>query len=515
MSSDMIRVTGINSGLDTESIISAYTSKQNKRVEDAKKGLQLNKWTQESWKSLNTKIYSFYSGTLSTNRLSSAYAKQKVETSSGALSVVAGDNAVNGVQTAKIKSTASAAYLTGSKIGVNKGSDSLCSTLNIDEGSQIKLVKKDGTETTIQIGGSSTDSNVKVVNTMDDLVGALKKAGVNANYDTANQRIFLSAKDTGKDYDFNLEGDNLALAKLGLASKEQINTLENPEKYKAANKIDGSNAVLLLNDAEFESNSNSFTINGSTYSINYMPSDPNESISITTKTDYDGVYEVIKNMLNEYNELVNEMSKLYNAESAKGYDPLTDEQREAMSEKEIEDWENKIKGALLKGDDTLNGVMDVLTNTVNASFKVNGKDMYLTDFGIATLGYFDAEENERYALHIDGNPEDGSTAGNADKLKSMIATDPSGTASFFSQLSNALYKNLYSKMGSSSLSSIYKVYNDKQLKTEQTDWEKKIKENEDKLSDMEDKYYAKFATMEKSLAKLNSSQASVSSFFAG
>ena len=63
MSSDLIRMMGINSGLDTESIISAYTSKASKRVQDAKNSKTLNTWTQTAWQDLNSKIYNFYSKT--------------------------------------------------------------------------------------------------------------------------------------------------------------------------------------------------------------------------------------------------------------------------------------------------------------------------------------------------------------------------------------------------------------------------------------------------------------------
>lgn len=507
MSSNMIRITGMNSGLDTESIISAYTSTHSKRVTDAKNKKTLNEWTQNAWQGMNTKIYSFYSGTLTTNRMSSAYAKTKVTTSNNALSVVAGKGAANGVQNAKIKATASAAYLTGAKIGVKSGSDNLTDSLGIAEGQQITFNDANGTKT-IQIGGESSDENTKVVNTMDDLVKAFKDFGLNANYDAGNGRIFLNAKTTGKDYDFNLGGDLDALGKLGLLTKDQGATDE-----QAVTKIDASNAVLELNGAEFESNTNTFTINGSTYSINYMPANPNETIAVTTSTDYDGIYNVVKDMLKQYNDLVNEMSKQYNAASAKGYEPLTEEQKEAMTDKEVEDWENKIKDSLLRNDDTLYSVMNALTAASYKGFEVDGKTMYLSDFGISTMSYFEAEANERYALHIDGNPDDSYSAGKEDKLKAMIAADPEKVMKFFTQLSQEMYKGLDEKMKSSSLSSIYKVYNDKQLKTEATDWDKKIADLEKKLTDIEDKYYQKFASMEKLLSSINSKQSSVAGFF--
>ena len=510
MSSDMIRVTGMNSGLDTESIIKAYTSTATARVQDAKNAKTINEWTQDKWKDLNSKIYSFYSKTLSNNRMKSAYSKSIVKTSNAALSVVAGDKAARGVQNAKILSTASAAYLTGSKIDITSKSDNLMDKLGITAGETITFSSKSG-DKTIQFGGTTTDADTKVVNTMDELVNAFASFGINANYDTGNQRIFLSAKETGENYDFELCKDGAGygtLAKLGLLTEAQGATGD-----AAASKVKATNAELELNGAKFVSDSNTLSINGSTYTINYMPTDPDENISITTSIDYDGIYDVVKNMLKEYNSLINEMSKNYNAESADKYKPLSDEQKDEMTEKEIEEWENKIKGALLRNDDTLNGVMSAMTDVVLKGFEINGKTMYLSDFGISTQGYFDAEANERNALHIDGDPDDEASADKTDKLKTMIANDPDATADFFSAFTNALYNSLYSKMGSSSLSSIYKVYNDKQLKSENVDLNKKILELEQKVTDIEDKYYKKFATMETALAKLNSTTASMTGMF--
>jgi len=68
-------------------------------------------------------------------------------------------------------------------------------------------------------------------------------------------------------------------------------------------------------------------------------------------------------------------------------------------------------------------------------------------------------------------------------------------------------------MGSSSLSSIYKVYNDKQLKEESTSWDAKILEMEDKITAIEDKWYSRFAKMESKLAKMQKNQTAVGGFF--
>ena len=192
---------------------------------------------------------------------------------------------------------------------------------------------------------------------------------------------------------------------------------------------------------------------------------------------------------------------------------FSDEQKEAMSEKEVEEWEKKIKDSLLRNDENLSGVMQALTDVTRGGIEVGGKTMYLSDFGIGTQNYFEADKNERNALHIDGDLDDEISAGKTDKLKAMIASDPETVTKFFQQFAAKMYDGLYSKMGSSNLSSIYKVYNDKQLKEESTSWDTKITELEDKITAIEDKWYSKFGKMETKLAKMQKNQTAVSGFF--
>ena len=63
------------------------------------------------------------------------------------------------------------------------------------------------------------------------------------------------------------------------------------------------------------------------------------------------------------------------------------------------------------------------------------------------------------------------------------------------------------------MSSIYKVYNDKQLKEESSSWDSKITALEDRITAIEDKWYSKFSKMETKLAKMQKNQTAVSGFF--
>lgn len=500
-----IRLSGLNSGMDTESIITELVSAKKVSVNNVKKEKIKLSWKMDAWKELNSKIYSLYTGTVDKMRWASSYVKKKSTVSdNNLLSVVSGENAINGVQTASVESLAKAGYLTGGKVQTADGGKVAANTKLTDMGIAA------GTTFNITSGGKTTEIKIDADTTMSGLVDQLRSAGVNANFDAENQRLFVSAKATGKDNDFSFSGDDAALKTLGL-----IEDASNPD---GAVKIDGSNAVLYLNGAKFESANNTFQVNGATYTLTGV-SEKNadgslKESTITTTDDYDEIYDTVKNFLKKYNELINEMDKLYNAESASGYDPLLAEEKEALTETEISDWENKIKGALLRKDSSLSSIMSTLKTTMSGSIEVDGEKMYLADFGIKTLGYFNAEENERNAYHIDGDKDDSNTSMKEDSLKAMIASDPTKVQKFFSQLSQNLYTSMTSAMSRvEGYRSIYKVYNDKQMETELSGYDKKIADMEEALTDYENKWYDKFSAMEVAMAKMSSKQSAISGLF--
>lgn len=288
-----------------------------------------------------------------------------------------------------------------------------------------------------------------------------------------------------------------------LSSNAQYNT--------KAKKVDGEDAEIWLNGVQYTGSSSTFTINNLT--IEALATTGNDEISITTSTDTQGIYDKVKDFLTEYNNIINEMTKLYNADSSKGYDPLTDDEKDSMSDKEIEKWETKIKDSLLRNDTTLSGVMSAMTTAMSQAVEINGKKYSLSSFGIHTLGYLNAAKNEQNAYHIDGDEDDTNTTGNADKLMTAISEDPDTVMQFMQQVTTNLYNAIGDKMKSTTLSSAFTIYNDKQMATQYTDYTKLIKEWETKISDKEDYYYKKFSSMESALTKLNSTQSSLSGYF--
>lgn len=278
-----------------------------------------------------------------------------------------------------------------------------------------------------------------------------------------------------------------------------------------AKRVYGTDAEIELNGVTYTSSNNSFNING--LSIQAQAETKGEEVTITTSTDTQGIYDKIKDFISEYNSLIAEMSSLYNAESAKGYEPLTAEEKESMSEKEIEQWESKIKDSLLRRDGTLGSLINTMTTSMLTSVTVDGKKYSLASLGIKTSGYFNSTTASRNQLHIDGDEDDDTTSAKTNTLMNMLNSDPDKVIDIFKGITNELYGKLDKKMRSTRLSSINTVYNDKEMAQSYSDYTKTIRAWEEKMQTIEDNYYKKFSAMEVALSKLQSQQSSLAGLF--
>lgn len=355
----------------------------------------------------------------------------------------------------------------------------------------------------------SYDDNSKIISDTEGYVtvGSDGKAVADEN----NAKVLQEVSDTNSSRQASAKA--LLDSKIAMA-KTAMNDVEDKTVTDAKKpvRVVGQDSEIMLNGAIFTNNTNNFSINGLTIqALNITAAD--EELTITTDTDVDGIYDMIKGFLKDYNDLVKSVDVAYNAASSKGYEPLTSDEKDAMSDDEVKKWEEKIKDSLLRKDSTLGSVLDTMKNDMGMSFKVGDKSYSLSSFGISTLGYFSSPENETGVYHIDGNKDDTYTSANTDKLKSMIASDPDTVITFFSQLASQLYKDLGSKMTASSTSSAYTIYNDKQMNTQYSEYNTKISEAENKVTTWEDYYYSKFSAMESALAKMNAQSSSLSGLF--
>lgn len=272
--------------------------------------------------------------------------------------------------------------------------------------------------------------------------------------------------------------------------------------------IEAADSIVQVNGATLTSSNTTLDVNG--LSLNLVSASDKE-VKVTVSNDSTAVYDAIKDFVEQYNSALSEMNKYYYADSSRGYDPLTDDQKEAMSDEEVEKWETKIKDSLLRRDSTLSGILETFRTsltgiTVKAS---DGKTYSLANLGITT-----GKDYKEYGLlHIKGDEDDTDYADSENTLQSMINSDPDIVMEVMSGIASNLYNNINKKISTTTtMKSALSFYNDKEMTKQMTQYKKDIKSWETKLSDMEDRYYKQFSAMETALSKLQSQQNSLASY---
>lgn len=649
-----VRMTGLASGLDTESLVKQLSDAYQTKVDNAKKKQTKAEWKKEAWASLNTKLMDFYKGALNTFKSAGTYNSKLVNGTLNGVKVTANSKAVSGNHKIQVKSTANAQMWTGHKINTgtytassytaitdtskkiselyDKNGYSIQNALNgssftvqnaedgskvdvninIDENTTVDDLLRDintqldgtglkasmtqgrltftnetATETTDPATGTATysggrslmitaanetsakalgltydasgkgmtvkskseisgnevntvsgsafaydkqvtaDSKVtgssKLVDlgiaqgtsikvngteivvdrttTMDSLASAMAKTGINASYDTNQGRFYLSSKNTGVENAFTVEADDATLAALGL-------NLTDGE----AGKIDASDASLVYNGVEYTQATNSFNINGLTMDVSSVGGEQAFSVD----TDVDGIYDKVKSFVKEYNTLITEMNKLYDASSSRGYEPLTADEKDAMTDEDIKNWEDKIKGSLLRRDSTISTLLTSMRTTLNKSVEVTNSDGTTSRYALSSFGIVTSNYTEKGQLHIQGNADDSDFAGLDDKLKAAISDNPEALMKTLTTLGDEIYKNFQSSMKRVvGVRSSLTFYNDLEMDDDIKSYKEDVTSLQEKLQDEQDKYYKQFSSMETALTKLQSQQTYISQLFGG
>ena len=447
-----MRLTGLSSGLDTESIVKELTAAYSTKKDDMWKEQKKIEYKQEAWTDLNADIYGFYKDTLFDAKLKSKYLTSELSSSNDNVATVSGKS--SGIQQLTVKQIATQTHITGGKFA------------NEPIGYQGSItVKMYGKEHQVDFTADMNGTQV---------AKKLSEVGLEANFDKVNGRLFLASKQSGLVGDFEISGDADVLAAIGLGA--------------TATKQKGQDAIVELNGAEFTFSNNNFTINN----IN-ITAKSEGSISIGQKTD-NSVYDMTKKFIESYNEIIKKIDSKYNADYC-NLDPLTDDERYRISDKQADDWDKKIKESSLRKDETLGSLSTLFKNTMNSFVTINGQKKSLYSIGIKTGNYLTTKQSERGVFEID-----------EDALKKAVEEDPGQVTEIITGLASKLYDKLTTKMKSSSMKSAYTVYNDKQLKEKYNDYTKKLDKWTEKMTAMEDKYYKQFAKMESMMAAMQAQQ---------
>ena len=410
-----LRITGLASGIDTETMISNLMKAERLRLDRAEADKQILVWKQELYNGINKDFANFIldtrkdfglttvtsTGTLLSNSYENLnWVKKATSSNESTATVSATAKAVNGTYSVNVQNLAD---------GVTLASTDSISGTNSKENlaTQFGLSDTDTIEFTITTDKGFKEFSFLGTNTMTDVVNAINSAkvktandkeiplGVKAMYDPTIDRFFLQTTETGKDA--SIEIDTTAgsvgeafIGKLNLnATYYTHETDSNGKHIEAKNigeftvntKYQGANAIISFAGATgIERSSNQFTINGIDFNLKTTG-----EFNVTVDTDVDKVYEKIDNFVKKYNELVEKSNNLLTEKQYRDYKPLTAEQKKDMDKKDVELWEEKAKSGLLRSDEITSRTMqNIRRGMYDKVDKVNGSYDLITKIGITT-----------------------------------------------------------------------------------------------------------------------------------
>lgn len=365
------------------------------------------------------------------------------------------------------------------------------------------------------------------VQSLLDQINNNKEIGVRATYLSGENTFALVSTNTGsgRGITFGTKDETDG----GLAAKI----------FGDGKNVDGTDAEMLVSYGEgletvVKSSSNTFdlegmevtvsgnfNVEGTGENVHVMPKDKvdrSKAVTFNAKADVDGALDAVKKFIEEYNALIKEVNTQISTKPSGSYKPLTDEQKDEMSEKEIENWEKKAKEGLLFNDPTLRDLNSDLQG-IFAEIIGNGvKPEDLEKIGItASSDWFSGGElifdEEKFKDAMNTEPELVSNVicGGGTAKKGLAQTIEDTLTRYATRFSSrnqgaggtgkGTYGRLIEEAGSEKIpSSMKKNLIDEQLKTMQENLDK-LKE---KLSVEQDRYISQFATMEKLISQMNS-----------
>ncbi len=249
---------------------------------------------------------------------------------------------------------------------------------------------------------------------------------------------------------------------------------------------------------------------------------PKNSVTFKSTTDSDKIVDAVKSMIEDYNAMMSEIKSAYATmpyRKSNGtfadYEPLTDEERQGMSESAIERYEEKAKQGILFGDRNLSNLYDKMRNIFNLS----GEDgATLRAMGIST-SYSISDGTQTITL------DEG-------KLRDMLDSDPERVTELFTktdgtggimqnmktQLDNYAKttgepKGILIQQAGSPLSSLSLLNNSWQKEIDSLNTQ--IENWQDKLSDQVDRYTQQFTRLEMLINQMNSQSSTLAGLMGG
>lgn len=344
--------------------------------------------------------------------------------------------------------------------------------------------------------------------TIDDLVSAVNDSGadVKMEFSTLTNSFKITCSNMGTGENIAVE-DNALTRALGIVADDGT----------VAGYTAGTNAVFEINGQEIYHNANSYTMDGTTFTFDESV-ELNKVNTISISKDYSDVKQLIKDFVKDYNQLIDDVYEHIGTSPKRDssdnlYEPLTDAEKEEMSEDEIENWEKLAKQGVIYNDSTVTGIMSKMRQVLYNSVTLDDG----TKFGIYGLGIKTSSELDDHGkLVID-----------EDEFENAFEKDPDAITKLFTDGTNGIMKQLDSVIDSAvKTTGDYKgslirkaglkngsTATDNSIYKEMQTINKRISTLQDRYDAKEEYWWKVFTNLETAMSDFNSQSSYLSSYF--
>lgn len=393
----------------------------------------------------------------------------------------------------------------GGTLGLTKASASN----KINSGSTLSnLGFKPEADGTYKLNINGTEISLDKNSTISSMMSAVNKsaAGVTMTYSSLTNSFTLESKEFGGAGKVEV-GDTSLGRSLGLV-----------DDNGTVGASEGQNAIFEINGQEVYLNDNTYTLDGNTFTFNDNMT-IGETYTVNIAKDSTTVKDALKKFVESYNKLIDDVYGYIGKSPAKDddgntYEPLTDAEKEEMSEDEITKWEEKAKQGVLYNDSTVSTVMSQMRSALYTSVTLDDG----SKFGIYNLGIKTSSEwSEHGKLQIDENAFDKAFENNEDAIIKLFTDSDTGMMKKLNSVIDGAVKSsgaantrgtLVRKAGKADSS----VTTDSTIYKEMVKMQDRLKELQDRYDTKEEYWWKVFTNMETAMADLNSQTSYISSY---
>lgn len=393
----------------------------------------------------------------------------------------------------------------GGTLGLTKASASN----KISSGSTLSdLGFKPEADGTYKLNINGTEISLDKKSTISSMMSAVNKsaAGVTMTYSSLTNSFTLESKELGGAGKVEV-GDTSLGRSLGLV-----------DDNGTVGASEGQNAIFEINGQEVYLNDNTYTLDGNTFTFNDNMT-IGETYTVNIAKDSTTVKDALKKFVESYNKLIDDVYGYIGKSPAKDddgntYEPLTNAEKEEMSEDEITKWEEKAKQGVLYNDSTVSTIMSQMRSALYTNVTLDDG----SKFGIYNLGIKTSSEwSEHGKLQIDENAFDKAFENNEDAIIKLFTDSDTGMMKKLNSVIDGAVKSrgaantrgtLVRKAGKADSS----VTTDSTIYKEMVKMQDRLKELQDRYNTKEEYWWKVFTNMETAMADLNSQTSYISSY---